>query len=330
MTLRIEQRVFAAVAMAAMVAGGLTTAGCSDQAEPKAGEINVVATTTMIGSVVGDLVACAGGKTTTIMPVGADPHDFAPSSADLTKLVKADLVVANGLGLEEGLNDAIANAKRDGARVFELAPKLDPIPFGGAEEPAGHAEDPGEEHREGHAAGSPDPHFWHDVSRMARAVKLVATELGKITKDTATFDRCGTKVADALTATDAEVSDLLDRVPKDRRIMVTDHHAFGYFAKRYDFQVVGVVIPGGSTMGSPSTAEIANLVTVIRTRRVPAIFSNVALSSDLTATVAREAGNQVTVVPLFVGSLGDRESGADTYRGMVLTNARRIAEALAG
>jgi zinc/manganese transport system substrate-binding protein len=321
---------FAAGAVTAMIAGVLAIAGCADRAEPKAGELNVVATTTVIGNVVGDLVKCAGGKTTTIMPVGADPHDFAPSSADLTKLVKADLVVTNGLGLEEGLDDAIANAKRDGARVFELAPKLDPIPFAGAEEPAGHAEESGEEHQDEHAAGSPDPHFWHDVSRMARAAKLVAAELGKLTKDTETFDRCGTKVAEDLTKVDAEVRELLNRVPENRRVMVTDHHAFGYFAARYGFKVVGVVIPGGSTMGSPSTAEIANLVTVIRTERVPAIFSNAALSSDLTATVAREAGSQVTVVPLFVGSLGEQGSGADTYRGMVLSNARRVADALAG
>jgi zinc/manganese transport system substrate-binding protein len=111
-------------------------------------------------------------------------------------------------------------------------------------------------------------------------------------------------------------------------VMVTDHDAFGYLADAYDFEVAGVVIPGGSTLAEPSSAELAELVETIQAEGVPAIFSNTADSSALVDAVAAEAGTQVEVVELFVGSLGPDGSGADTYTGMVTTNAQLIADAL--
>lgn len=325
-------------ALSALV-GGLLTGGCGDAERPTAGDIRVISTTTMLGDVVGQVVTCAGGKAETLMPIGADPHEYAPSSAAVTRMLKADLVVANGLDLEEGLGDAIASVEKDGGRVFEVAPKLDPIPFGqapGEEHTAGGepgaSEHPAGEHGDDghHAAGSPDPHFWQDVARMAKAARLVGTELSEISADTGAFERCGAKVGDELDAVDAAVRATLAGVPAERRMLITDHHAFGYFAAAYGFRVAGVVVPGGSTLAAPSSGEVAKLVAVIRDHRIPAIFSNAALSSDLVKTIARETGSQVKVVPLFVGSLSGKEGEAGTYRAMVQTNAKRITEALSG
>lgn len=306
----------ATVAVLSVAAVGL--AGCGRSEVATARDVRVVATTTVLGDIVDEIVTCAGGTARTLMPVGADPHDFAPSSSDVTAMVRADLVVSNGLGLEEGLRDAIGNAANDGARIFEVAPKLDPIPFGGQEE--------GDHHEE----GSRDPHVWLDAARMARAATLIAAELGRVTKDTATFQRCGKATADALTELDFEVRRTLQTVPADRRNLITDHQAFGYFAKAYDFEIAGVVIPGGSTLATPTSAEIARLVGVIQDKKVPAIFSNITDSTDLASAVAKEAGSQVKVVQLFVGSLGKRGSGAETYQAMMRTNATRIADALKG
>lgn len=332
---RRHRRLATAVGVVAVTVVGL--AGCDRSGATTAKDVRVVATTTTLGGVIGEVVRCAGGTIKTIMPVGADPHDFAPSSSDVTEMVKADLVVANGLGLEEGLRDALDNASKDGAKVFEVAPKLDPIPFAGHDE--GHDHDAGGAHAEDSdhgkgdhrdEAGSRDPHVWLDVARMARAAKLVAAELATITKDTATFDRCGAETAEALTNVDSEVRRTLETVPADRRVLVTDHEAFGYFAKAYGFERVGVVVPGGSTLATPSSAEIAELVGVIRERKVPVIFSNAAVSADLVTTVAKEVGSQVKVVQLFVDSLGKPGSGAETYQAMMRTDAARIADALRG
>ncbi len=326
-------------AVGVTVAVGLAVAagagGCDRAPASSAGEVRVVATTTVLGSVVEQVVACAGGTTTVLMPVGADPHDFAPSSADITAMVKADLVVANGLGLEGGVADAITNAIHDGARILEVAPKLDPIPFdghAGTGEDSTHpaTTDPGHgESDHSHADGSLDPHVWLDAARMAKAATLIAGELGDITGDTATFQRCGAKIADMLNGVDTEVRTTLQAVPENRRVLITDHDAFGYFAAAYGFEVAGVVIPGGSTLATPSSAETANLVGVIRARGVPVIFSNTTVPYDLAATVAKEAGADVKVVPLYVGSLGTSGSGAETYQALMRTDATRIAQALA-
>ncbi|MBN1173087.1 MAG: zinc ABC transporter substrate-binding protein [Micromonosporaceae bacterium] len=316
-------RVVAGAAIASAIA--VSGAACGTN-EDTSGEISVIATTTMLGDVTGDIMECAGGTARTLMPVGADPHDFAPSSADLTAMVKADLVVTNGLGLEEGLADALANAQRDGATVLEVAPAVDPIPFAAGED--GHEQEHGEEHA--HEAGTSDPHFWHDARRMAKAATVIAAAIGQQSADPERFERCGAQAADALNTVDAQVRTILEPVRQERRVLITDHHAFGYFAQAYGFEVAGVVVPGGSTLGAPSSADLTALVDTIKLKQVPVLFSNTALSSDLIETVAQEAGTQVTVVPLFVGSLGDKDSGAQTYQAMVTTNAQRIAGALAG
>ncbi len=313
-------------ALGALVAASLATAGCSPAASD---DVVAIGTTTMLGDVVGDIVACAGGTSETLIPVGVDPHDFSASSGQVADLVAARLVVANGLGLEEGLEDALRSAVSDGATVLEVAPLVDPIEFGGGS----HADDEhAEEHEDGqdedeHDHGSMDPHFWHDAARMARAAELVGTELADATGDDA-YAACGTEVHDALMEADLQVRGILAAVPEDRRVLVTDHDAFGYFADAYDFEVAGVVIPGGSTLAEPSSQELSDLVETIEAEGVTAIFSDYANPGGLSEAVAGEVGTEFEVVELYVGSLGPEGSGADTYVGMITTNARRVADAL--
>jgi zinc/manganese transport system substrate-binding protein len=262
-------------------------------------------------------------------------------------MVNADLVIANGLGLEEGLESALGSAQQDGAAVFEVAPLLDPIPFGEegehaeeegehaeeegehAEEEGEHAEEEGEhaeEEGEEHGHDGDDPHVWLDVTRVATAAELIGSEMAEVTGDAA-YQECGVEVADELKAVNDEVVQTLAAIPAEQRILVTDHDAFGYFAAAYDFEVAGVVIPGGSTLAEPSSAELAELVATVQTTGVPAVFSNTANPSALVDALAAEVGD-IEVVELYVGSLGEPGSGADTYQGMMNTNATRIADAL--
>ena len=298
----------------------------SASAESTSG-ISVVATTTILGDLVGQLVACGGGTSSTLMPIGADPHDFSPSSEQVAAMVTADLVVANGLGLEEGLEDALDNAASDGAQVIEVAPKLDPIEFGAG----GHSDEEGEAHSDEEGEhGSLDPHVWFDMERMAVAAELLAAELGALSGDAVGFEACGAELAADLRATEGEVRQTLESVPADRRILVTDHDALGYLADRYGYEVVGTVIPSGTTLAQPSSEDLAALAGIIRDEGVPAIFANSADSDKLSEAVAAEAGVDVQVVPLYVGSLGEAGSGADTYQGMMKRDAELIAAALQG
>lgn len=306
--LRARAFVGLGVAVVAM-AGCAGPAGTS--ADSSAGStVSVVATTTILGSIAGQVAGCGGGAVRTLMPVGADPHDYSPSSSDVAAMVKADLVIANGLGLEETLSSALETAREDGADVLELGPALDPQPFGDSSD-------------------SEDPHVWLDVARMATAATVIGDELVKATGDAAYGD-CGTKVAATLTSTDDQVRAILDAVPRASRVLVTDHDAFGYFSRAYGFTVAGAVIPGGSTLAQPSSSELTALSQKIRESGVKAIFANTANPTALIDALARESGKQIAVVELYVGSLGPAGSGADTYQGMMLTDARRIADALAG
>jgi zinc/manganese transport system substrate-binding protein len=340
----MSRRTRRTVLPALAVSAALVLAACAsaeDAGSPASGSagpgVSVVATTTILGDLTGQLVACAGGTSSTLMPVGADPHDFTPSSEQVAALVTADLVVANGLGLEEGLEDALDGAATDGARVLEVAPLLDPIEFGAgghADEGEEHADegeehaDEGEEHADEH--GSEDPHVWFDMERMAVAAELIAAELGEVSGDAEGFAACGAELAAELRATEVEVRAILESVPADRRILVTDHDALGYLAERYGYEIVGTVIPAGTTLAQPSSEDLAALAAIIQDEGVTAIFANTAESSKLSEAVAAEAGVDVAVVPLFVGSLGEPGSGADTYQGMMLTDAELIAAALQG
>ncbi len=317
-------------AVAFVGVGALALGGCSSPADPAADDANgisVLATTTIWGDIAGQVVKCAGtGEVTTLMPVGADPHDFSPSAQDVAGMVGADLVIANGLGLEGGLTKSLASAAEDGATVFEVAPLLDPIPFGVHAEAAHADETPAADG--GHDHEGDDPHVFHDVARVATGAQLIGAKLTELTGEPE-FTACGASLHDELEELDAEVAATLAEVPADRRILVTDHDALGYLADAYGYTVAGTVIPGGSTMAEPSSAELAALAGTIRSTGVPAIFANTANSQALVDALAAEVGD-VEVVPLFVGSLGGPGSGAEDYQGMVTTNAQRISTSLQG
>jgi zinc/manganese transport system substrate-binding protein len=316
---------------AGLAATAVLLAGCA-ASDPGAGAsgdggIEVVATTTIWGDVAREVVTCASsGSVATLMPVGADPHDFTASSKDVAVMAAADLVIANGLGLEEGLEDSLAAVAQEGVPVLELAPLLDPMPFG----ESAHSEEEDGEHAEGEEDGhdGDEPLVLLDVARVATAATLIGAELAEQAGDQA-FATCGEQVAAELTTLETEIETTLGSVPADQRILVTDHDAFGYFAAAYDFEVAGVVIPGGSTLAKPSSAEMAALTQTVRATGVPAIFANTANPQALVEALAAEVGD-IDVVDLYVGSLGEAGSGADTYQGMMRTNAQRITDALAG
>ena len=332
------------LATALVLSGCVGLGGETDLAAPPAESpspaLSIVVSTTVLGGVVSDIARCAEGDdqaVTVVMPAGVDPHDFQPSSAHVASMVAADLVIVNGLGLEEGLLPALDSIGSDGARVLEIGELIDPLPFGTEAEE--HSEDEhhddhaDEDHSESgaeeddHAHGAYDPHFWMDMDRMAAAARLIGEEVETFGAEG--YSACGEEVAASIEAAEQELLDTLAGVPDARRILVTDHDALSYFAESYGFRVIGVVIPGGSTLGEPNSQELAALVSVIQDQDVPAIFGDATLSNEILEILAAEAGRDVQVVSLFIGSLGGPDSGATSYEEMMMTNADRIAQALA-
>ena len=297
--------------MSAAIAGGCLSAlcliGCSTPSpEPSSNGPRIIVSTPILGSIVSSIVDCAGsGSVQILMPNGSDPHDFAPSSAQLSDLVSADLVIVNGLGLEAGMSAALGSASADGARIWEAGPQVDPIPFG---------------------AGGIDPHIWFDMGRMANVATLVGQQLSEA--GGSRFPECGSRVAEQIRDAEGEVRATLDAVPADRRVLVTDHEALGYLAAAYGYRIAGALIPSPSTLAQPSSAQLAELAALVRTEQVPAIFANVSSPAQLADAVAQESGTDVTVIPLYVESLGEPGTPAADYIGMMRENASRIASGL--
>ncbi len=297
--------------------------------------LTIVATT----SIAGDLVTQVVGDRATVevlMPIGTDPHDFQPSSRQAAMLRTADLVVAWGLGLEEGLEAVLESAVEDGVRVLEISALVDPLAYGDDH----HADDDHDDHDDhddddhddqavddhGHDHGGLDPHTWMDPVRMAQAAREIGLALSEVAPGhdwMSEADRAATE----LMAVHAEVDEILAVIPDDRRKLVTNHDSLGYLAARYDFEVVGVAIPGGSTLASPSSAQIASLVEAIRDSGVRILFAETTSPAALLEAIADEVEG-VRVVEILEASLAVPGQPGDTLASMLLHNARLIAEAL--
>lgn len=289
----------------------LVATGCSPGTKaPVESGVTVVATTSVWADVASRIVA-DDGTVDVVIPAGADAHDYQPSTRQISDLQTADLVVANGLGLEAGLADALRSSIADGANVVELGPALGPLPF---------ADEAGQDH-------GPDPHVWFDPLRVAEGARLIADRLETIDPSVDWQQRADAYEHELLAA-DGEIADTLAGVPDADRKLVTNHDALGYFADRYGFEVVGVVIPGGSTLADPSSSDLADLVATIRVSGVKAIFSEASHPARLAEAVAAEVGTDVAVIELFTESVGEPGSGVESLIEMLLTNARRVAGGL--
>jgi zinc/manganese transport system substrate-binding protein len=109
---------------------------------------------------------------------------------------------------------------------------------------------------------------------------------------------------------------------------VTNHHVFGYLAQRYDFEILGAVIPSGTTLASPSSADLASLAEAIRAAGVPAVFADSSQPDRLAQVLAEQAGLDVKVIPLFSESLTEPGKGAGTYLELMRANTESIVAGL--
>lgn len=288
-----------------LVAGGC--AGPAAEADPPL----VVATTTIVG----DLTARVAGDEAVVevlMPVGADPCSFEPTSEQASRLLEADLIVSSGLGLEAGLAHALAEAELRGVEVLRLGEELHPRHLG-------HD-----------AREALDPYWWMDPLRAAGAVTLIADRLRAVC-DGGWIARALVAEQD-LCALDVELRDALWRRDPGPRYLLTEQAGLAYFAERYDC-IIGhpdpvLVEPLGPSSVTPVRAQAADEPLPAGVSRMPGTVARAEGVSriDLTAP-AVALGLGPTRVALFIDSLGEPGSGAETYGDMMLTNADRIAHA---
>jgi len=320
---RIPLRSLRAIVLALVLVA--SACGSAADATESGDRPTAVVTASILGDVIENLVGDQM-NVLTIMPVGADPHDFQASAQQVAQIGEADVLIANGAGFEEGLLDVVESAEADGVPTFEAISAVDTIEYG----EGGHGHDEDDEDHDEHGEGA-DPHFFTDPARMAVAAGAIATFIIDNVEgidEVALRESADSYIAE-LTALDEEVADTVAGLSEEQRVLVTNHEVFGYFADRYDFEVVGTVIPGGSTVDGASAQALAELAELIEAEGVPAIFADASSSDELAVTLAEEVGD-IEVVQLFSESLGDEESEGATYLSMVQTNADRITTALSG
>jgi ABC-type Zn uptake system ZnuABC Zn-binding protein ZnuA len=268
----------------------------------------VVATTPIIA----DLVRQIGGERVdvkSLLPQNADPHDFEPAPADLVMVEEANAVFVHGLQLDAWAEDLIDNSGTD-AKVFVSTVGVETL-----------ASDE-EEFAEG------DPHVWFDPTRVTTMVANIAAGLTSVDPDgKPSFEARLAAYQAALDRLDAAIQEWIALIPEEHRKIVTNHDSLRYYAERYRLTIVGTVIPGMDTRSEPSAKDVAALVDVIEAEGVRAIFAENTVNPSLAQELASQSG--ITVVDnLYTDSLGDAESGADTYIGLMQTDTRIIVEAL--
>lgn len=349
-SIAVAAMVIAGCGSAATSGGGQDSTAASNSTGAESGDaagtgVTIVVTTSILGDVVGNIVG-EDASVEVIMGPGVDPHGFSPSAAQAQSIREADLVIANGLQLEESLQDAMESAEQDGANAFRVGEELDPIPFTARDDHDGEGDEHDEAHddhddeateahstdkaHDDHDHGAYDPHVWLDAQRMAEGATLIAGAIAQVddTLDDAEWDQRGRDYADEVLALDEEVVGLVAVVPDDQRQMVTNHDSFGYFADRYGFEIIGTVIPGTSTQVDTSAASFVDLAGLIVDQDVPAIFAETTSSDRLAQALASEVGRDVAIVELYSGALGEPGSGAETYVDLMRLNAEAIAGAL--
>lgn len=313
----------------------------TEQEDEKA--LTAVATTNMIADVVGrvggDMVVVTG-----LIPTGADPHSFTPTPRDLAGIAEADVVFVNGLGLEEAMTPMLDNVQGE-LPIVTVNQGLDPLAVD--DDDADHDEDGhGDEGHEadehgaeahetdehgaeahGHDHHGDDPHTWFDIDNVMHWVEVIEQTLSELDPDHAALyaENSAAYLAE-LDALAAELDALLAQLPADQRKLVTDHDSLGYFAHRYDFRIIGTVVPALSTLATPSAQQLAALQDQIATEQVQALFVGSTVNPDLAAQLAEDMG--VPVVVIYTGSLSDEDGPAGTYLDFMRYNVAAIVEAL--
>ena len=297
----------------------VAAAGCAGASQSADDGLRVVATTTQVGSIAAEVGGEAIDLTVLLQP-GNEAHDYEMTPADAGAVEDAALVLRSGAGLESWLDEALETLATD-AVLVDLSEGVE------LREPAegepGHDEEEGEEHHV-------DPHYWLSGPNAIQMVRNVAAALGEaIPSDAAEFDERAATLIARLEAADAEVRALIDEIPDERRGIVTNHDALGYFIDEYGLRFVGSIFPNLDVSSEPSPQELAELIEAIEAEGVVAIFSESAVNPELSETVAAETGAVVAEEPLYTDSVGPPTSDAETLDGMLLHNARVIHEALA-
>ena len=313
-------------AAACLILGACGEGGAVGEAEASSGggdapgRMTAVATVGMVGDIVRE-VAGERMDVVVLMGAGVDPHLYAPTRSDVERVLGADVVFHVGLKLEGKMEDSFARAAAAGKRVVAVAEAVEEASLLASEE---------EEADEGYAW---DPHLWMDPGLWAGAVGVVRDALIAVDADGASvYEANAAAYIAEILELDAYAERVLGSVSEGARVLVTAHDAFGYFGRRFGYEVVG--IQGISTESEAGVLDIEAIVGMLVERRIGAVFVESTISERSVralVTGAGARGHEVIVGgELFSDAMGDAGTYEGTYIGMIDHNVTTIARALGG
>lgn len=297
-----------------LLIGLLTACGQADADDADSGKLNVVATTGQIHDAVRNIAGDAVNLTGLLGP-GVDPHLYVATEGDITTFSQADVIFYNGLHLEAQMTRVMTQMATRGIVVVAVGDSL-----------------PTEQLLDWDSSAPYDPHIWNDPLLWSIGVETIRDTLMNADPTNADLYRqnAETYLAEIKATHDYIVTEI-EKIPTDKRIMITAHDAFGYFARTYKLEVRG--LQGISTESEASTADVQDLVQLIVDRQIPAIFVETSVSPrtiEAVQAAVKAKGFEVQIGgTLYSDALGDAGTPAGTYTGMLRHNTDTLVKALA-
>jgi ABC-type Zn uptake system ZnuABC Zn-binding protein ZnuA len=274
-------------------------------------ELKVVATTSLIE----DIVSQVGGDKISVevlLPLGTDPHSFSPTPQDAAKIADADIIFANGAGLEEFLKP-LMDSVGGSSKVVEVSKGINYRSIVDVES--------------GSKQPIEDPHTWMDPNNVMIWVDNTVRALSEQDPNNAAYYlENGLTYQAKLRELDSWIRSQVSIIPEQDRKLVTDHLVFGYFSDRYSFSQVGAIIPGFSSLAEPSAKDIAQIEDSILKMGVKAIFISVGVNENLAKRISEDTGTRL--VTLYMHSLSDKGGDADNYIDFMRYDVTSIVNAL--
>lgn len=250
-------------------------------------------------------------KVVEIVKPGNNIHQFQPKAGDVRKLANVSLIFASGKDLEpylKGLKDSLKN----GQQIIEVGETIPSQKVSAKDQIYACCAH--------HSAGGVDPHWWHNVENMERALRVIEKALIKADPEGAAVYKANSKKhRKRLDQLDRWVKGQVASIPRGKRRLVTAHAAFGYFCKAYGFKAS--FVQGLSARGEISASQLAGTIKELKTEGIPVVFPEKTANPKVLQQIARQTGAKLGAPLIADGSTGN-------YQEMIVANVRNIVAGL--
>ena len=285
---------------------GMALAGAINDGHA-AGRLKVVTTFTIIADMARNVAGDAADVVSITKP-GAEIHNYQPTPGDLVRAQGADLILWNGLNLEQWFEKFLRNLR--GVPGIVISDGIEPMGIG-----------------EGPYAGKPNPHAWMSPRDAQIYVENIRRALAEHDPENAdTYNRNAAAYAARIEATVAPIREILAAVPENRRWLVSSEGAFSYLVRDFGLRELYLWPINADSQGTPQ--QVRKVIDAVREHSIPTVFSESTVSADPAIQVARESGARYGGV-LYVDSLTEADGPVPTFLDLLRVTAQTIADGLA-